>query len=142
VDEVSDEVRFAVCLTITVELADASEEELGPLARALSTPDLDFDTQGPGFLRRHAPRLALHACGLLAEDADWDAATWSMTKEGSAGLSAAFGRLFQATSGEVRIAALWEGDQAETERAISQQEMVKIAAEGELSTKTRYVIAR
>lgn len=131
-----------MCLTITVEVADLSEQELGALAREVSTSDLDFSTQGPGLLRRHAPCLAVHSCELLSEDADWDAATWSMTDDGARKLSAALGRLCELTSGEVSVAALWDGGRAEMEQAISQQEFLRIAAASELGTRTRYVIAR
>jgi hypothetical protein len=130
-----------MCLTITVEVADLSEQELGSLARAVSTGELGFASQGRGLLRRHGPRLAAHGCELLAEDADWDAATWSMTDDGKRRLSAALGRLFQQTAGNVRFAAIFDGDRAETEEAISRRDLLEIVAAGELGTKTQYVIA-
>lgn len=129
-----------MCLTITVEVVGLSEQELGSLAREVSTAELGFGTQGRGLLRRHEPRLAAHGCELLADDADWDAATWSMTDDGKRQLSAALERLFQHTTGDVRFSAIFDGDRVETEEAISRQELRRIAADGGLGTKTQYVV--
>ena len=130
-----------MCLTITVEVAGLSEQELGSLAREVSTGELGFATQGRGLLRRHEPRLAAHGCELLAEDADWDAATWSMTEDGRRRLSDALVRLFEQTAGDVRFAAIFDGDRVEMEEVIGRRELLRIAAAGELGTKTQYVVA-
>ncbi len=130
-----------MCLSVTVEISDLDPQQLRGLARAISGADLEFVAQGPSLLRRHTRRLALHGCDLLADEADWNASTWTMTDEGAQHLASSFDRLFELVTGEVNVAAIWDGDQADTEQAIGRNEFLRLITASGLGTKTRYVIA-
>lgn len=107
----------------------------------MSTPDLAFAVQGPGLLRRHQPRLALHACDLLSDEADWNAPTWATTDEGARRLRTSLERLFELIAGEMTVAALWDGDHAEADAPISRGDLLGTIAASGLGTKTRYIVA-
>lgn len=130
-----------MCLTITVEIAGLDSRQLRGLAPAVSGDELDVAVQGPGLLRRHAPRLALHGCELLADEADWDAPTWAMTDQGTRRLAAFFERLFELASRDMSVSATWEGDQPDAENAISRSELLSMVSASSLGTKTRYLVA-
>jgi hypothetical protein len=129
-----------MCLTITVEIPGLTTSELGGIARRISGPDLDFSVQGTGLLGRHQPRLALHACDLLSDEADWNAPTWAMNDERADRLRKAFERLFELAAGDVTVTALWDGDRPETDELATRGELLETIAAGGLGTKTRYVI--
>ena len=129
-----------MCLTITVEVAELDSDQLRNLARAVSDADLEFVAQGPGLLRRHTPRLALHGCDLLSDDADWHASTWAMTDDAARRLAASFARMFELVAAEIRLAAIWEGDRAETDEPIIRSEFLRRISASGLGTKTRYVV--
>lgn len=64
-------------LTIRLE-PQIGEERLRELSMSPAAHALGWRFERPSRLGRHAARLALHGCDLLAADADWDAPTWSM----------------------------------------------------------------
>jgi hypothetical protein len=130
-----------MCLTITVEVAGLSELELGSLAREVSTAELAFATQGRGLLRRHEPRPRDARLRAARGGRRLERGHLVDANDGERQLSAALERLFQRTSGDIRVAAIFGGDHVETEQVISQHDLLRIAAAGEPGTKTQYVVA-
>ncbi len=129
-----------MCLTITIGSAGLDTEALGHIARTVSAADIDFSVQGSGLLRRHTPRLAIHACDLLSDEADWNAPSWAMSEDGRGRLSGGLARLFAEMPGELTVAALWDGDRADMDTSISRDELLSLISANALGTKTRYVV--
>jgi hypothetical protein len=119
-----------MCLGITLRAAGIDRKTSAQLA--LAHPLL------------HRPRfsstLYVHGCELLTDDADWGAATWDMTRQGRQQLADAFDALFAAYAGQVAIEALWEGDKATTQEALSREQLLAKVRENEVGTKTRYLV--
>ncbi len=129
-----------MCLTISAEISGVDESGLKDIIRGWPESGLAFGAQGRGLLGRHRPRLAFHACDLLSDEADWNAPTWSMTPESLVELADLWARLFERVPGDVAVQALWDGDRAEIEQALSRAEFVDLVRQGALGTKTRYLI--
>lgn len=129
-----------MCLTIIAEIPGVDERGLKDIIRGWPDAGLAFGAEGKGLLGRHQPRLAFHACDLLSDDADWNAPTWAMTPESLVELADLWVRLFERVPGDVAAQALWDGDRAEAEQALSRAEFVDVVRQGALGTKTRYLI--
>lgn len=129
-----------MCLIISAEVPGVDESGLRDITRAWPDSGLHFTVEGRGLLGRHRPRLGFHACDLLSDDADWNAATWAMTPDGVAHLTEAWLRLFERVPGDVVAQALWDGDRPETEQTLTQAEFLDLVRHGSLGTKTRYLI--
>ena len=129
-----------MCLTISVELEGVDESGLRSIVEGWPEPSLVFRAEGKGFRGRHQPRLTLHACGLLSDAADWNAATWAMTPEGIKSLTDLWVHLFERVSGDVTVQALWEGDLPKVDQAVTRAEFMDLVGKGALGTKTRYLV--
>ena len=130
-----------MCLYVRVAAPDDSADSLREVAAAAHPDDIDgFAYEGPGFFRRHPPRVGLHACELLTDDADWNAATWSMTPAGRERLRASLAWLLPQLAGDVLVDALWDGDAPSDERRLSADELLAVIASGQVATRTRYVV--
>jgi hypothetical protein len=129
-----------MCLDIRIEGAGLDERQLRGIASAASDGGLSFAAHGAGLLGHHRPRLALHACELLSDDADWNAATWSMTPEGAQSLFQALARLFGLIGSDLSLEALWDGDTSEGERRLNRAELLDVVRRGALASKTRYLV--
>ena len=129
-----------MCLTIRVEASHIEKEGLRQVLRSTHAL-VDWTVEGAGWLRRHSPRLALHLCDYLAEDADWDAATWSMRPEMAERLAGSLASLLPHLPGRVTVSALWEGEAATTTERITPGDLIEAARLGRLGTKTEYVIS-
>ncbi len=53
--------------------------------------------------------MSLHACDLLAADADWEAPTWSMSLAAAEQLAKSLDVLLAGVGADVTVEALWEG---------------------------------
>jgi hypothetical protein len=127
-------------LTISAEIPGVDEPGLKDIIRGWPDDGLAFGAEGKGVLSRHRPRLAFHACDLLSDDADWNAPTWAMTPESLVELADLWVRLFERVQRDVAAQALWDGDRAEVEQALSRAEFMEVVRQGALGTKTRYLI--
>lgn len=78
------------------------------------------------------------ACSLLADDADWDAAVWSMRPEVLESLRRTLVHLGSALSGGFVLQALWQGESSKEEFTVTAGEIADIAGNGNLGTHARY----
>jgi hypothetical protein len=129
-----------LCLSVSAEIPRLDEAALRDLVRDWPEAALGFGVSGRGLLRRRRPRLEAHACDLLADDADWNASTWSMTPEGVATLTRVWIRLFDRFPGEVVAEVIFAGDRAEVEESLTRDEFLAIVKSGAIGTKTRYFV--
>jgi hypothetical protein len=81
------------------------------------------------------------ACSLLADDADWDAAVWSMRPEVLPQLAATLATLRQHTAEGFVFQALWVGETASHDKQVSIEEMRALVESGQISTDSRYLVA-
>ena len=82
--------------------------------------------------------MSAHACDLLSDDADWNAATWELTPDGRRALSEAVAGIFAALSDEIEIEALWDGEQATVEKNLGRPDLMSLVQGAGLGTRTRY----
>lgn len=124
-----------MCMTVTVDAPGADLAVLRGLSDALEGPIAPFTLVG-----RIRPRseLRAHGCDLLSDDADWDAATWSMTPDAISELAAAFRTIFASVREEVRITAIWSDDDVDSEAVVTRTELLELTRRGSLETRTRY----
>ena len=78
--------------------------------------------------------------GLLTDDADWNAATWDMDREGLESLATTLEWLFAELPGELTFEATW-ADQAEEEKGVTRAGLLAIVRASEIATKTRYRVS-
>lgn len=88
------------------------------LIRGWPEEGLAFSAEGKDLLGRHRPRLAFHACDLLAGDADWNAPTWAIRSESLDLLADLWSRLFERIPIDVAAQALWDGDRHDVEQKV------------------------
>jgi hypothetical protein len=80
------------------------------------------------------------ACSLLAEDADWNAATWSLRPEMCDPLARTVQAVGEALLTDFTFEALWVSDQVEKTVEIDLNSLVELTRRDELGTRTRYVV--
>lgn len=130
-----------MCLTIRL----VPDSEMSGRLRELSQEDhalaLGWRFAGRSMLGRHAARLSLHACDLLADDADWDATTWSMSQVAAGRLAESMEALLEGVGGPAAVEALWEGEAAASEEPIGGRQFIDLIRRGVLGTHTRYLVS-
>lgn len=84
--------------------------------------------------------LAMDGCELLADTADWDAATWDMTPEAADRLAQTLAWVIGQVGEPIAVQALWEGEKPEREVATTPTELTELARQSRLGTKTRYLV--
>ena len=127
-------------MTISAELEGVDESGLTRVVQGWPESGLAFRVEGKGLRGGRQPRLTLHACDLLSDAADWNAATWAMTADGLSNLTELWARLFERVPGDVVVQALWDGDRPEVAQADTRAEFVEVVRQGALGTKTRYLV--
>jgi hypothetical protein len=144
-----------MCLLLTVRAPAEAREALAAAIAGLPAGGLRVELAAPpwyaGLLawRRAQPRRAEAsisesggcACSLLADDADWDAATWAMRPDVREPLAQTLATLLAGLPGGATVEAFWVGERAAGERPVSPAELAAIARAGALGTHTRYVVA-
>ena len=136
-----------MCLILTVRVPATQQPALVAAAQSL----------GPGTLHvtvSHAPHwpwarprdaeatvseAGACACSLLADDADWNAPTWSMRPEIRTQLARTLESLAHVPGAVVE--ALWVGDRPDREDAVTPAGLAALAEAGILGTRTRYVVS-
>lgn len=126
-------------MCLTIRLTPVSEANR--LLQDFSTTDparRGWRFEGRSRLGRHDARLSLHACELLADDADWDAPTWAMAPGAAEHLADTLSTLLDDLGDTAIVEALWEGEAPSDERPLSRTQFVALVGRGELGTHTRY----
>lgn len=130
-----------MCLTIRLE-PDIGEDRLRQISEFPAAQSMGWRFERPSRLGRHGARLVLHGCDLLAEDADWDAPTWSMRPAESARLADSIASLLRQAEDTAAIEALWEGERAGDDLRVSTASFVELVRRSAVGTRTRYLVAR
>ena len=73
----------------------------------------------------------------LAEDADWNAVTWSMDPAGLERLAVTLEWLYDELPGEFTFEARW-GSEEPIEKLVSRVELLRIVRAGQIGTRSRY----
>jgi hypothetical protein len=82
------------------------------------------------------------ACSLLSNDADWDAATWSMKPELLERLARTLFTLAEHGPDGMMVEALWQGEKPEREEKVTARGLADLARNSRLGTHTRYLLFR
>lgn len=130
-----------MCLTIRLAPDGGVDSRLRELTRKNHALAMGWRFEGGSRLGRHAPRLSLHACDLLADDADWGAPTWSMSPVATGRLAESIEALLEGIGGPATLEALWEGETAVSEEPIGRGQLVALIRRGALGTHTRYLLS-
>lgn len=117
-----------------------SEDSLRVLVSSWPRDKLEFHIER-ARPRQNPLRLALHACDLLTDEADWDAPIWAMAPVQSAHLADTLSWLLNELRGEATVTALWEGDAPDVEIQIDRRALIELIRGSGLGTKTRYSIS-
>jgi len=135
-----------VCLLLTVRLSE-QDATRAPEIAAMATAAAGLPVSSRRtFFRRRSPELNIAekprhcACSLLANDADWDAPTWSMRPEILPRLAVSLAAIRQQTKDGFAFDALWGGDGAFYDKQVSPDEIRAIVEHGQISTESRYLV--
>jgi len=139
-----------MCLTVWIEAEAAERERLMSAAATASEFGLRVDVEHPSrwpWAQRRPVRATITedggcACGLLSDDADWNAETWAMRPEIVEPLARTLEALLQHGPPRVAVEALWDGDRPQKELCIGLAELAGVVRSTGLGTKARYVIER
>jgi hypothetical protein len=135
-----------MCLFVTVEAPETTRASLEATARSLPPAALRLSVE-PVRRWPRARTIAVRgtiteaggcACSLLADDANWDAALWSMRPEVLDPLARTLEAVGESAPEGFTAAALWVGDTPRQEPVVSLEQLVAIARAGQLGTRTRY----
>ncbi len=130
-----------MCMTIRLVPISDGQGRLRELGEADRARSLGWRFEGRSWLGRHDARLSLHACDLLAADADWEAPTWSMSLAAAEQLAKSLDVLLAGVGADVIVEALWEGETPTEEQSISRTEFAGLVRGGLLGTRTRYLVS-
>ena len=119
-----------MCMTIRLVPISDGEGRLRELGEADRARSLGWRFEGRSWLGRHDARLSLHACDLLAADADWEAPTWSMSLAAAEQLAKSLDVLLAGVGADVIVEALWEGETPTEEQSISRTEFAGLVRGG------------
>ena len=134
-----------MCLTVTIRALGLDRTEADQVAASFTNRDLLRVEVGQSKGLQEDPVLLLSeeggcACSLLADDADWDAETWSMEEHAARRLAGTLEELGRTLKGTVVVEALWNGDGPEEVADLSWPELVSLARRSRLSTATSYSV--
>jgi hypothetical protein len=128
-----------MCLTITIEPNGLSAHEVKAIVES-GPADLGATFGDPKLFRRHPPRVYIHGCDLLSDDADWDADTWAMTGSGASRLANSLRWILGRARLGAMVEALWDGETARRETPMAVEDLIRLAQAGALETHTRYQV--
>lgn len=141
-----------MCLTIWAECPASQRNQLKEAARRASSKEVWVVIEAQPRSGHGAERPARAtisdserggcACGFLAEDADWDAESWSMEPEVLGPLARTLRLLAQHGPRDLVIAAEWAGDRGTEPVSVSPEELGALAARSQIGTRSRYTIRR
>lgn len=138
-----------MCLVISIEVRHDDRDLLVKAAAVASRIGLKVEVVQSSWWRtlRSQPISAKItedgscSCSLLADDADWNAATWALRADVVPAVVATLESLLSVGPSVVRISALWAGHKPEHVRDISAKNFIESVSNEGLGTKTTYVVA-
>jgi hypothetical protein len=139
-----------VCLSIWIEAATSDRDSLVTAANSASEfglqVDVDHVSRWP-WARKGPVRATITedggcACGMLGDDADWNAETWAMRPDIIEPLAQTLEELVRLGPRRITVAALWAGDRPQQEFKVTPADLMLIIRTTGLGTKRRYVVER
>jgi hypothetical protein len=89
----------------------------------------------------HLPgELFIGAHDILADSADWHAATWGFEPHGLARFEKTLRRLYELLPEKFTIEASWVGDSVTRDEVVTRQELVRLVAANRLGNRVRYQV--
>ena len=82
--------------------------------------------------------LFIGAHDILADAADWHAATWEFEKQGLARFEKTIRHLYELLPEEFTIEASWVGDSVVRDEVVTRQELLNLVAANRLGNRVRY----
>ena len=79
---------------------------------------------------------------ILTDQADWNAETWDMEKEGLASLASILERFMAEVKADFSFSAMWVGEKPKKELTVSGKELLEIIKSGQIGTRTRYFVTK
>lgn len=139
-----------MCLSIWIEAAAPDRDSLVTAANSASQFGLQVDVRdiSPWPWARTGPVRATVtedggcACGMLSDDADWNAETWAMRADMIEPLAQTLEELLRLGPRRITVAALWAGDRPQQELNVTPADLTRIIRTTGLGTKRRYVVER
>ena len=134
-----------MCLILTVRLAEADAPRTAEIARAAGLPTSSkrwwsrLARTSAGTLNIAGPDGGC-GCSFLADSADWDAPTWDMIPDTLPRLASILCAIRQHTTAGFSFDALWIGESPAEERRTTFDELLCLAEQSRLGTKTRYLV--
>lgn len=141
-----------MCLSVIVRAPEAERSALASAVAALPSGALRAELQpAPSWASRwlwgaRDARVLVWeggscSCGLLSDEADWSAATWAMLPELREPLARTLEHIAARAPAGTVVEALWAGDDALVEVAVTPAALGALARTGALGTRTRYLVA-
>ncbi len=98
--------------------------------------------QAAAITARWSERGVLYVDGhsALADDADWNASTWSFNAEGRARLLAALDLIYDNLPARFSLEAPWIGDATRNKQPIARADLRKLIAENQLGNRILYIV--
>jgi hypothetical protein len=137
-----------MCLILTVHLAKPDAARASEICRAADLPKHAIRGRFFSDWRRRSVDIGIPGpkggcgCSFLADTADWDAPTWDMEPSTLPRLVGILRRIHEETSSGFSFEAIWLSDSPAEEHRVTIEELVRIAEESKLGTKTRYLVER
>ena len=135
-----------MCLILTVRLAESDVARASEICRTADIPACPGKRRLFTFARRPSGILQIPGpeggcgCSFLADSADWDAPTWDMIPSALPRLGGILRAIRLQTSSGYSFEAIWIGESPTEERRVTIDELVRLAEESKLGTKTRYLV--
>ena len=135
-----------MCLILTVRLAESDAVRASEICRAADLPTcsekrrlFSFGRRPSGVVQVPGPEGGC-GCSFLADDAGWDTPTWDMISSTLPRLAGILRAIRRETSTGFSFEALWIGESPVDECRVTIEELVSLAEQSRLGTKTRYVV--
>jgi hypothetical protein len=135
-----------MCLILKVHLAPSDVARAFEICRGANIPmDAErrkffgFASRPSGVIEIPGPDGAC-GCSFLADSADWKAPTWDMISSTLPRLAGILRSIREHTSSGFSFEALWIGEQPAEECHVTIDELVQLALQGQLGTKTKYLV--
>ena len=120
-----------MCLMVTLRA-----RELPTRARNLG----DVFSDVFASLRGGRNLLNVHACDMLADSANWNAATWEFTPDGSRRLAQEVDAVLANSADDLELTATWGGDRTQVERDVTREQLLDLIHSSKLETRALYRI--
>ena len=137
-----------MCLSICVYSDKLDDKIARSIADSFQTEaKLEVEVWPPKKWRKKTPlHLSITeeggcACSLLTDEAGWDEETWDIRPEIRPRLALIIEQLRNALPDGFTIEAMWEGDEAEHDVALTINELSVIVKNNKIRTRVRYTVA-